>query len=90
MVVDQTEAGKEELSKMVQHMSDYFYDDDGLIALLQPERLQRSFEVLTYLFNWVGPRKNVQKTEIMNLRPFHASGGLLEAAYEQQVIGTRK
>ena len=36
----------------------YLYSDDGLVVSTQPERLQRAFDVLAGLFDWVGLRKN--------------------------------
>ena len=43
----------------------YFYADDGIISLTQPDRIQRAFDVLTGLFDQVGLRMNTEKTVIM-------------------------
>ena len=53
----------------------------------QPERLQRAFDVLTGLFNWVGLRSNMLKTVGMVCQPCHAPGGVLEEAYTRRVTG---
>ena len=43
----------------------YLYADDGLVTLTQPERLQREFDVLTGLFDWVSLRTNKRNTVSM-------------------------
>ena len=62
MVVTLTEAGTGGFGMTTIDLAAYFYADDGLMALTQLERIQRSFDVLTGLFDWVGLQKNTAKT----------------------------
>ena len=50
-VVVPTADGLEGRDLSVGKLAAYFYVDDGLVALNQPERLQRAFDALTSLFN---------------------------------------
>ena len=68
-VVAPTETGAEEIKETIQELEDFFYADNGLVVLPRPERLQRVFNVLIYLFNQIGLQKNVQKTVSMAYRP---------------------
>ena len=52
----------------------YLCADNGLMASTYPERLQRAFDVLLDLFNWVGLRKNTAKTVGIVCQPCHAPG----------------
>ena len=61
MVAVPTEAGTEVLRETIQELAALFYADYGLVASPRLERLQRAFNVLTYLFNWVGISTNVQR-----------------------------
>ena len=65
----------------------YFYADDGLVASPQPERLRRSFDILTDLFDWVDLHTTMCKMLSMACRSFHTPGRFSEALYERQVIG---
>ena len=56
-VVTPSEAGTGGLGMTIIDLAAYFYANNGLVALAQPERLQRAFEVLTSLFNWIGLKK---------------------------------
>ena len=58
----------------------YFYDGNGLVLLTQPERVQRAFDILAGLFDWVGLRTNTAKTVGMVCQPCHAPGGMSEEA----------
>ena len=49
-----TEAGTGGLGLTIIDLAEYFYENDGLKASTQPERLQRVFYILTGLFNRVG------------------------------------
>ena len=71
----------------VQDLAEYFYADYGLVASPRPERLQKSFGILTDLFDRVGLRKNVRKTARMSCRPCHTPGSMSEASYERQMTG---
>ena len=66
MVVVTTEAGAEGIRETIQELVDFFYADDGLVALPQTERLQREFNVLIDIFHLIGIWKNVWKMVIMN------------------------
>ena len=61
MVVAATEEGMEMLSMLMQDLTAYFHANNGIIALNQPERLNREFEILSYLFDRVGLRTNTRK-----------------------------
>ena len=61
-VVTPTEAVMGVLGLTIIYLVDYLYAGDGLVALTQPERLQRAFGVLTGLFNRVGLQTNTEKT----------------------------
>ena len=53
-----TESGTEGLNPLVQDLAAYLYVDYGLVTSPRTERLQRSFDVLTDLFDRVDLRKN--------------------------------
>ena len=59
----------------------YFYADDGILILTQPERLQRDFDVLEDLFYRFGPRKNTWKTGSMAFQPCHIPGRMSVFSY---------
>ena len=61
-VVMTIEAGTGGLGLNIIYLADYFYAKDGLVVSTQPERLQRAFDVLTGLFDWVGLQTNAAKT----------------------------
>ena len=65
----------------------YFYDGNGLVLLTQPERVQRAFDILAGLFDWVGLRTNTAKTVGMVCQPCHAPGGMSEEAYTRREMG---
>ena len=66
----------------------YFYADDSLVASPQSERLQRYFDVLTSLFDWVRMRTNMANTVGMVCQICHAPGEeVLEENYVRQVTG---
>ena len=86
-VVAPTETGAEEIEETIQELEDFFYADNGLVVLPQPERLQRVFNGIIYLFNQIGLQTNVQKTVSMAYRPLYTPGGLLELEYMRRVMG---
>ena len=88
-VVEATEEGMEGLDLSIWDMVESFYADDGLVALTQPERLQRDFNVLTGLFDQVGLRKNTQKMASMACQTRHAPGRMSVEAYERRTTGGR-
>ena len=54
-VVAPTKAGMVGFGLSIQDLGAYFYVANVVVALTQPERLQRAFDVLTSLFDRVGP-----------------------------------
>ena len=68
-VVSPTETGEEVIWDMIKDLVDFFYVNDGIVVSHQPERLQRAFNILTYLFGRVGIYKNLGKTVSMACRP---------------------
>ena len=72
---------------MVQELVAYLYAGNGLVASPLPERLQRSFEVLTDLFDRVGLPMNVQNMVIVECQHYHILDILSEAAYEELLTG---
>ena len=54
MLVVPTESRAEGLVTSVKGLAEYFYADNILFASPHTDRLQRSFDVLTDLINWVG------------------------------------
>ena len=58
----------------------YFYANYGLVASTQPERLHRTFDVVTSLFDRVGLWTNTAKIVSMIYQPCHKPGGMSEEA----------
>ena len=56
--------------------------------LTQPEMLQREFDVLVGLFDWVDLRTSMQKTVRMACHPCHTPFRMLVVAYKMQKVGT--
>ena len=65
----------------------YFYANYSLVASTQPERLHRTFDVITSLFDRVGLWTNTAKMVSMVLYPCHTSGEMSEEAYERRMMG---
>ena len=87
-VVAPTEAGAEGLREMIQELAAFSYVGDGLVMSPQLERLQRDFNVLTNIFEWVVLHTNMRKTVSMACRPCYTPGGFLESAYTWNVTGS--
>ena len=87
-VVVATKEGMEVLGMSIWYLAGYFYADNGLASLTQPERLQRAFEVLTVLFKRVVLRTNTWKTVGMACQPCHTPGRMSVEAYERRTAGT--
>ena len=81
MVVAPTEAGAEGLGDTIQELRGFFYAGERRVALPQPERLQRAFNILTELFGQLGICKNVWKKVIMACRTCFIPGGFSDSAY---------
>ena len=62
MVVTPTEAGTGGLELTIMDLAVYLYTNEGLVALTEPERLLREFDILTGLFDWIGQWTNTAKT----------------------------
>ena len=73
-MVTPTETGTWGLGLTIIDLVGYFYNKNGLVDPTQMERLQRSFDVLTNLFDQVVLWKNTWKTVSMVLQPLHAPG----------------
>ena len=67
--VDPGLSGTEGFERDVQRLADYFYVDNGLLALMQETRLQRVFDTLPELFYQVGLHTNVAKMVNMACQP---------------------
>ena len=61
-VVATSKAGMGGLGLTSIDLTAYFYANDGIVTLTQPERVQRAFDVLAGFFGWVGLQKNTVKT----------------------------
>ena len=68
-VVTTKDAVTEGLGLSIWDLTEYFYSNNGLVVLNHQERLQREFDALKDLFGWVGLRKNMKKTAIMDCQP---------------------
>ena len=68
-VATPTEVGTGGLCLTTIDLAAYSYANDGLVASAQTERLHRSFDVLTGLFDWFGQWKNMEKTVGMVYHP---------------------
>ena len=86
-LVTPTEAITGGLGLTIIDLAAYFYADNGLVALTQPERPQRSFDVLTSIFDWVDLRTNMAKTVVMVWKPCNTPGRMSEEAYKRRNTG---
>ena len=88
-VVTPTEMGTGILRLRIINLAAYFYADNGLVVLTQPERLQRALGVLIGLFDQVGLRTNTGKTVSIVCHPYHALVEMSEEAYMRWMTGIR-
>ena len=65
-----------------------FCADDGLIVARDPDNLQVAFDVLTGLFDRVGLRTNITKTEATVFLPGRIRTPLMAEAYEARMDDT--
>ena len=86
-VVVLTESGTEGLGALVQDLVAYFYVDNVLVALPQPKRLYRLFDILTNFFNQVSLQTKVSKMVSMACQTYHTSSGMSETAYSRWTTG---
>ena len=77
----------EGLGLSIRELAAYFYAEDGLVASIKPERLQREFDILTGLFDQVGLSMNTRKTVIMECQPYHAPGQMYLEEYKRRTTG---
>ena len=75
MVVTPNEAGTGGLGLTIIDLAAYFYVNDGLVALNQPERLQRAFDLLFGFFGQPSLRTHTTKMIDVVCQPCHAPGG---------------
>ena len=87
MVEAPTETGVEGIGVSVQERLKHYYAGNGLFVSTRTERLQRLFDVSTYLLNCIGIRMNKIKTAIMPCWPCPTNGSISEAAYERRMKG---
>ena len=87
-VVTPIEAGTGGLGLTIIDLADYLYADDGLVASTQLERLQREFDILAGIFDWVSLRTNTAKIVGMVCQPCHATCGISEEVYGKRDTGT--
>ena len=80
--------GMEFFGSYVQRLTDYFYVDDGILALTWAIRLQRESD-LTELFYCVGLCTNVARMLIMDFHPYPALAGHSSEAYGLLMMGKR-
>ena len=71
----------------VHPISAFFYTNDRLLVLNQPECLQWEFYILVGIFELLGLNMNVKNMGIMVFQLFHVTSKHLDAAYMQQVTG---
>ena len=64
----------------MRHRANFFYMDDGMVALTYPFWLQGDFNTLAGLFDSVVLCKNARKTVGVICRPCRAEGIQLETA----------
>ena len=72
----------------IQDLAAYFYANDGLFVLTQLEMLQREFEILKDLSDWVSLLKNTRKTVIMERQLCHTPGRMSVVVYGRRTTGT--
>ena len=70
---------------MITDLAENFYANNVIMASTELERLQRVFDVLTSLFDWVGLRTNAAKTVGMVCQPCQTPGRMSEEAYARRV-----
>ena len=69
------------------HQNYLFYEDDGMVALLDPRWIQGKFSTLVGLFDRLGLRTNVEKSVGMVYRLLQAAGTHSEVACGRQMKG---
>ena len=84
--VDPGTADTEDFGWDVQHITAYFYADNGILNLTQVARLQHAFTTLAELSIRVGLCKNITKTVRMDYQPCRALGGHSVEAYGLRMI----
>ena len=80
-------AGPEGFGQDVYRPKAYFYADESLIASTWSASIQREFDVLMELFDWVLLRKNLGKTVSMACDPYRKIGGHYAEAYGFRMTG---
>ena len=78
----------EGLDLLIHYLAAYLYAGNGLVALTQPKRLQRTFDVLAGLFDRVVLRTNALKTVSIDCQTYHTPGHISLEAYERWTTGT--
>ena len=84
-------AEKGETGREGRHQLAVFYADNGMVASSDPAWLQGAFSALVAIFNRVGLRNNVGKTDSMACHPCWAGdGNRTEAGYSRRLTGVGK
>ena len=86
-VVLLTEAVTGGLGLKMIDLAAYFFADDRIVALNQPEMIQMAVGVLAGLFGRVVLRTNITNTVCMVCQPCHTPRGISEEVYMQWVTG---
>ena len=86
-MVTPTDAGIGGLGLVIIDLAAYFYSDNGLVALTQPESLKRMFDILIGLLGQVGLWTNTGETVAMVCQICHTPGRMSEEAYERRTTG---
>ena len=79
--------GQDRWGREVQNISNFFYADDGLVALTDPVCLQGTFNTPDGLLDIVGLQKNVGNMVGMICHLFWSVGTHLDAAYKRRMTG---
>ena len=87
-VVAQTEDGTEGIGLSIQDLATHFYAYNGLVAPNHPERLQRTFDVLTGLFDRDSLLTNTRKMVSMACWPCQTPVQMSSEAYKRRTTGT--
>ena len=87
-VVAPTEYITEGLGLSIQDLETYFYAENGIIASIHMERLQRTFGILAGFFYRVGLQMNVRNTVSMECQSCHEPGHISSEEYKQMKKGT--
>eukprot|EP00978_Attheya_sp_CCMP212_P003779 scaffold8023_cov54-Attheya_sp.AAC.7 len=81
------DASRDGLCYEVKEQCVLFYADDELLSARNKDWVQDSFDILIRIFERVGLRMNISKTQAMICTPGHISGGQSTSAYQWRMTG---